>query len=760
MGYSRYVGRVGALAVMLGVGTVLAAPAWADDGHSASGSSASNSSAGSSAKADSKRRAPAGGVGKSNKTPKKPISTATAGTAPVASQSISTPRASAPKAVSALPASGTGTPAVSAALLVLTTAASRRQADDYAPVAAAPAAAATTTVTINTWNDLALAALKYGGYTTGPTAGIYGGDTQGTLEDTSWTLDYKHVDAFGDSASGNGSMAYQATFTYTTPYTQNAFVQSQLKERAQALHVSYSPTNYTAWLVALDVTTVDGVASISTINGKPLVLGDTIVHPAPIWAYTPDANGDFTILTNGAQTDPSWRGSYAVVILPKNVVPVIPGGDITAPIAPTVTASKVTTSAVTLKVSGSTDDVGVVGYNFYRVNSYDNGQGYAYTTIWKVNGSVASAGTTFVDTAVEQDTTYVYTARAVDAAGHESLDSAALVVKVPAPDTEPPTAPTIAATNVTTTTATLVVSGSTDNVGVDGYDIYRDGIQVNVAPIKVGQNFVDTDLIPGSEYDYTAQAFDAAGNYSEQSVAIVVTTTGSTGGGDNGGGDNGGGGEVAPLPIPRIKASDLTDHSVTITVSLGKDDSRVVRYFLYRDGQLIATLDKDDNSYTDDNLDSDVTYNYTAKSLDAGYAGGDLTRSVAITTYSSEEWAYRHGKPDSFWEKQWEKFNQYVGWIPVVGDVLAAISTGIDIGSLLNAIATGDKHQIYEEIKDLGGDIIAFIPFVKAVDVRFAAVLDAIAQRPVAKPVKELSESITFHLASLIYDATRNRLER
>src|SRR5262249_46432273 len=150
------------------------------------------------------------------------------------------------------------------------------------------------------------------------------------------------------------------------------------KNAAISLHLTYNPANYTAWMVATSITDPS-----STITGaKQLVIGDSIVHPAPIMAVVVDANGAPSLVLP-ATTDPSWQSIYYAVILPKNIVPVFPGGDITAPTAPTVTTSKLTTSSVSLKVSGSTDDVGVVGYNFYRVDSYDDGQGNTSTTIFK-----------------------------------------------------------------------------------------------------------------------------------------------------------------------------------------------------------------------------------------------------------------------------------------------------------------------------------------------------------------------------------------
>lgn len=625
----------------------------------------------------------------------------------------------------------------------------RRPSDDGDSPAAAAAPPAATTVTISTWSQLINDVAKYGGYISSPTAGTTQNNIPATLNDTSWVLKNTSLDVYSGPNQDPFS-ATQTTFTYATPYTQNAFVQSQLKNNALALHLTYSASNYTAYLVATSPTDPGTIS-----GGKQLTIGDAIVHPAPIMALGRDGSGGFSIVMP-ATTDPSWQSSYSVVILPKNIVPVFPGGDITAPKAPTVASPKQTPWSVSLRPSGFTDDVAVTGYNVYRIDTIDYGQAGVQTTIWKVNSSVVGAGTTFVDSIVEPDTTYVYTVRAVDAAGHESLDSTPLVVKTPALDTEPPTAPTITATAVTSSTATLLAFGSTDNVGVTGYDIYRDGQQVNILPVKVGESFVDDGLYAGTEYSYTAQAVDAAGNYSEDSEPIVITTAGSSGGGgSNPGGGGGGGGVTAPLPIPKLRPSDVTDHSVKITISVGTDEGRVDHYVLYRDGQVIGLV-KRGESYTDTDLDWDVTYFYTARAVDAEYHQSELSRKLRVTTYSLQEWKFvnRANSEDSSWEKQWETFNKTFGWIPFVGDGLAAISVGIDLVDLARAIANRNRHQIYDELKDLGGDLIGFIPFAKAIDGRVAEALEAFLKTPISEPVGEVSESVVFWLAGLIYDAT------
>ncbi|MCF6411536.1 LamG-like jellyroll fold domain-containing protein [Pseudalkalibacillus salsuginis] len=63
---------------------------------------------------------------------------------------------------------------------------------------------------------------------------------------------------------------------------------------------------------------------------------------------------------------------------------------------------------------------------------------------------------------------------------------------------------------------------STDNVGVTGYTVYRDGEEV---AITASTTYKDTGLTDATTYEYTITASDSSGNVSEASEAISVTTT-------------------------------------------------------------------------------------------------------------------------------------------------------------------------------------------------------------------------------------------
>jgi len=89
-------------------------------------------------------------------------------------------------------------------------------------------------------------------------------------------------------------------------------------------------------------------------------------------------------------------------------------------------------------------------------------------------------------------------------------------------DTTAPTVPTgLSATGVSSTQINVGWTASTDNVGVTGYRVFRNGTQVGT---PAATTYQDTGLAPGTTYTYTVSALDAAGNESAQSVSASGTT--------------------------------------------------------------------------------------------------------------------------------------------------------------------------------------------------------------------------------------------
>jgi len=100
-------------------------------------------------------------------------------------------------------------------------------------------------------------------------------------------------------------------------------------------------------------------------------------------------------------------------------------------------------------------------------------------------------------------------------------------VSTPVPaDTVAPSVPAgVAAVASGSTSVNVSWSASTDNVGVTGYRVLRDGVVVTTVP---GTSFADSGLTAGATYGYSVVAVDAAGNASAPSVVVSVTTTALT----------------------------------------------------------------------------------------------------------------------------------------------------------------------------------------------------------------------------------------
>jgi len=99
-------------------------------------------------------------------------------------------------------------------------------------------------------------------------------------------------------------------------------------------------------------------------------------------------------------------------------------------------------------------------------------------------------------------------------------------------DTQSPTAPILSSTGQTETTADLSWSGSTDDTGVTGYKIYRDGsLEATLGNVN---SYQITGLTPGTTYSLTAKALDASGNESIESNQVTVVTDPGSGGGSTG----------------------------------------------------------------------------------------------------------------------------------------------------------------------------------------------------------------------------------
>jgi beta-glucanase (GH16 family) len=201
------------------------------------------------------------------------------------------------------------------------------------------------------------------------------------------------------------------------------------------------------------------------------------------------------------------RSSIVSVTAGTSACPVaVVGNDTSPPTSPTsLTQGATTTTSISLLWSASLDNVGVAGYDLFL-----NGSKVGTTTATSYTFANLSCGTS-----------YTLAVDAYDAAGNRSQSAAVLASTSPCPDTSPPTIPTLPTqTGSTTTSISLLWSASLDNVGVAGYDLFLNGSKLGTT---TATSYTFASLSCGTSYTLAVDAFDAAGNRSQQ--ASLATTT-------------------------------------------------------------------------------------------------------------------------------------------------------------------------------------------------------------------------------------------
>jgi hypothetical protein len=117
---------------------------------------------------------------------------------------------------------------------------------------------------------------------------------------------------------------------------------------------------------------------------------------------------------------------------------------------------------------------------------------------------------------------------------HSASTGAGYVVEgITEGDTEAPTVPGGLSAGMKGKNVKLTWNPATDNVGVSGYAVRRDGARIGDT---ADTGYVDSSVPSGMTCVYTVRAYDAAGNPSAPSAVTVNTRGDSKGGGSKGGG--------------------------------------------------------------------------------------------------------------------------------------------------------------------------------------------------------------------------------
>jgi hypothetical protein len=146
----------------------------------------------------------------------------------------------------------------------------------------------------------------------------------------------------------------------------------------------------------------------------------------------------------------------------------------------------------------------------------------SFVTIPAGAASVSFSITPIADSLSEGTETIVATLSSDNAYDLAAQSTATANVADLSSDTTPPSAPTLSA-STTSTSAKLVWTASTDDVGVVAYDVFRNGVLI-ASTAGAATSYTDGNLPSSTSFTYTVQARDDAGNTSVLSNAVTAIT--------------------------------------------------------------------------------------------------------------------------------------------------------------------------------------------------------------------------------------------
>jgi chitodextrinase len=282
-----------------------------------------------------------------------------------------------------------------------------------------------------------------------------------------------------------------------------------------------------------------------------------------------------------------------------------PGPDTQAPSAPgNLAVTGATTTSISFGWSPSTDNVGVTGYTFHR-GSTELG---------------TTSGTAYSASGLTCGTSYTVSVVARDAAGNVSAPASLVAATAACADTQPPSQPTgINQSSKTETSISVTWSAATDNVGVVGYSLFRDG--TNVAN-TAGRSYTFTGLTCGTSYTLAVKAYDAAGNVSPQG-AVLMTTSSCP--------------DTLPPTVPDNQTiSASTSTTLTMTWSPSTDNVGVAGYEAWLDNVKVGTTTGTSYNYTSLTCGTTYTvglvaYDTAGNATDRAYASGQASTAACAS---------------------------------------------------------------------------------------------------------------------------------
>ena len=404
-------------------------------------------------------------------------------------------------------------------------------------------------------------------------------------------------------------------------------------------------TTYSYTVTAINNLNLESAATAPlAVTTAELITTETLIGASSVWKYTDDGIERGTAWKEPAYDDTTWKsgaGQLGYGDGDENTV-MYNGGSVAANryISHYLRRSFTVTNAA--QISGLTlsvlrDDGVVVYVNGVEAVRDNMPSGPITSQTLAVNAQFDAAETTYFPFAIPpsmlHDGTNVIAVsvhnESRQGAGDLSFDARLTATRqgAPAPDVTPPSTPTgLAAPTVSATSIGLTWSPSTDNVGVTGYDVLRDGA---LLAATTAATFTDIGVVPNHAYSYTVRARDAAGNLSPVSTPLLVTTpAGATD-------------TTAPSVPVNLRTSSRGATQAVLAWDASTDNTAVTGYVVTRNG--VAQPAVSTTTFTDGLLAPGATYTYTVRALDAAFNTSAPSTALVVTTHLAGETTFPAG---------------------------------------------------------------------------------------------------------------------
>lgn len=176
----------------------------------------------------------------------------------------------------------------------------------------------------------------------------------------------------------------------------------------------------------------------------------------------------------------------------------------------------------------------------------------------------------------------------------------------------------VTATAIKAASVNLEWSGARDDVKVVGYKVLYKLDGTNKVKNVAGKSVTITGLEANEEYTFTVEAKDAAGNWSNDGPSVTVTLPESD--------------DDTEAPTwskdAALTVSRSSSGIVTLIWPNAEDDSRIASYKIYKDSELVKTVNGDVNSINISGLEADNEYIFKVKAIDEA---GNVSTSLSKT---------------------------------------------------------------------------------------------------------------------------------